>query len=382
MHLDIDTLLFASISSRCSYLLVFVVVGFRQRRDRSILHWAASIALSMLGVAVTAKSHDYPYFPIWSGTLSYAVYGTSVALCWSGLRCFHARPLGWPTVAIHGLAPGILYGAILATRLSGPWALAGVFAALTVVMARTVGEALTQDGRSRLWSQYVVVAPLIAYLLMFVTSIVLLAVDRAGLSDPSNAYLSLLIDQFCSVLVYMGFLAMSGERDNARLQHRATVDPLTSLQNRYGLQRMTEAPRISARRLDATTSVVLVDLDRFKRINDSYGHGGGDAVLVEFARRFRAVFKRRHDVLVRWGGEEFLAVLHGTDLDLARSLAEQLRVAIEAETFRLDGLQVQVTVSVGIAEMSDADQGIEETIHRADIALYAAKAGGRNRVCS
>lgn len=382
MHLDVDTLLFASISSRCSYLLVFIVAGLRQRSDGSLLHWGGSIALSMLGVATTAKSSTYPYLPIGSGTLTYAVYGTSIALCWSGMRRFKARPFTLPAFAFQAMLPGALYGAILLGGLAPSWALAGMFAALTVSMGRAVGEVWLQDGPVRLWSQYVVLTPLIAYLSMFVASFVLIFIDRAALDDPSNAYLSLIIDQFCSVLVYTGFLAISAERANARLQLLATVDPLTSLNNRYGLLTMTERWRAASDPRERPVCVVIVDIDHFKSINDSYGHEGGDAVLVAFAQRFRGVFKRRSDVVARWGGEEFLAVLHGTDLAPALRLAEQLRAATEDEPFRVGGTQARVTVSVGVAAVEASDQGLEGTIRRADAALYLAKNGGRNRVCS
>ncbi|MBN1239070.1 MAG: GGDEF domain-containing protein, partial [Gammaproteobacteria bacterium] len=133
---------------------------------------------------------------------------------------------------------------------------------------------------------------------------------------------------------------------------------------------------------------LMIDVDHFKRVNDEYGHLTGDGVLSQVARRIDAEV-RSSDVSARYGGEEFIIVLPGTDAGAGRALAERIRRAVAAETFRLSsGGSLDVTVSIGVAELaagpgrrdgSPAEAG-EALIATADRALYAAKAGGRNLV--
>ncbi len=168
--------------------------------------------------------------------------------------------------------------------------------------------------------------------------------------------------------------------EQARLQRLALTDDLTHALNQRSL-----APRMlqeldRARRYDEQLSVVMMDLDHFKRVNDTYGHLAGDLVLSNFADRVRAVV-RRADLLVRWGGEEFLLLLPETDADAARSTAERVRVHIAERPFVLeDGTCVHQTVSLGVATW-DRSEDQEALLARADAAVYAAKSAGRDTVC-
>lgn len=163
----------------------------------------------------------------------------------------------------------------------------------------------------------------------------------------------------------------------------ATIDPLTGLHNRrYALPHLS---RIAARAGEAGRSfaVMLLDLDRFKQVNDSFGHAAGDAVLAEVARRFRGNL-RAVDLVARIGGEEFLVALPDCSLEDARTTAERLRRVVEERSVWLSsGGQVSVTLSVGLAMGTAADGlsgGVESILDRADRALMAAKSDGRNQV--
>ena len=160
----------------------------------------------------------------------------------------------------------------------------------------------------------------------------------------------------------------------------AVTDALTGLHNRRYLDShlKTLVERATARR--RALSVMICDLDRFKSINDTHGHDAGDEVLREFARRLRQNV-RGIDLACRYGGEEFVVVMPDTDADIARRVAERIRAQIEAEPFRLaSGQSVAVTVSVGVSSLARAGDGVERLMKRADLALYEAKTGGRNRV--
>jgi two-component system, cell cycle response regulator len=170
--------------------------------------------------------------------------------------------------------------------------------------------------------------------------------------------------------------------ENVMLYERATVDGLTRLYTRdYGLQRLHEAFSLGSR-TDEPTSVVLLDIDHFKRVNDTFGHAAGDLVLRAVATAMRQEC-RLTDVASRHGGEEFLLVLPATDSAGARVLAERVRTRLSREQIVFDGVTITVTASFGVASIeADTYASFEpdELIKRADDALYAAKRGGRDSV--
>ena len=160
-----------------------------------------------------------------------------------------------------------------------------------------------------------------------------------------------------------------------KLDSRATTDPLTGLFNRGKFDRVFAAEITRARRYNSPLSLIMFDVDHFKRINDTYGHLAGDAVLIELSRYVRTRL-RDSDVLARWGGEEFIILCPGNDSATACQLAESLRAAIEALQFDKTGA---ITCSFGVAQIDD-DEAPESLMARTDDALYRAKSMGRNRV--
>ena len=174
---------------------------------------------------------------------------------------------------------------------------------------------------------------------------------------------------------------MSGQRDAAEeARHAAVCDHLTGIGNRRAFFDAAETELRRWQRLPRPLSLVLVDADHFKKINDTHGHPVGDAVLCHIARLMGATF-RQVDVVARIGGEEFAVLLPSADLASAQRVAERLRAALEAQPAPTDAGPVGCTVSIGIATMDDATGSVEELLKRADEALYAAKHSGRNRVC-
>lgn len=185
------------------------------------------------------------------------------------------------------------------------------------------------------------------------------------------------------------------EEKSEQLAMSSVTDPLTGLHNRRFLSDHIEQDlAASARRsqetlaaggqpLDTDNVFLLLDIDVFKRINDRYGHAAGDAVLVQFGARLRSVL-RESDYLVRWGGEEFLAVARDTDRHRAEELAERMRAIVASTPFELpDGSQIAVTCSVGFACMPfeperPQGRGWQQVVNLADLGLYAAKHAGRD----
>ena len=161
----------------------------------------------------------------------------------------------------------------------------------------------------------------------------------------------------------------------------ALHDGLTGAHNRHHLLEFLEREVARCRRHGRPLSVLLLDVDHFKRVNDERGHLAGDEVLRGLARLV-APLARREDCFARYGGEEFVLVLPETALEGARLLAERIRRRVEEEELRHDGRPLRVTVSGGVAELSPGMEGPAALLAAADALLYRAKAEGRNRIAA
>jgi diguanylate cyclase (GGDEF)-like protein len=167
---------------------------------------------------------------------------------------------------------------------------------------------------------------------------------------------------------------------NAQLDLLARVDTLTGLPNRRSIEELLRSTLAAATRYGHDAAVLMVDVDHFKRINDSYGHAGGDDVLNAVADCLRANL-RDGDVVGRWGGEEFMVVMPYTDSEGAEVVADRMREVVAESPMVASGEPVLVTISIGCAAWQ-ADEEMGALLHRTDAALYQAKERGRNRVVS
>lgn len=166
---------------------------------------------------------------------------------------------------------------------------------------------------------------------------------------------------------------------NRKLQQMATTDPLTSLFNRRHMTYLVEKELARFQRNAHPVAFLVLDVDHFKAINDQYGHDAGDRVLKEVAEIIKSRL-RVQDLIARWGGEEFLAVLPDTRLDDAQLSAERIREALLAHNWQTStGARMMITISAGVSEFRP-DDDLNSAINRADNALYRSKEGGRNRV--
>lgn len=163
------------------------------------------------------------------------------------------------------------------------------------------------------------------------------------------------------------------------LRIRASHDALTDTWNRGAIMQLLEQELARARREKAPTSVMMLDLDRFKSINDNYGHRAGDEVLREMVERVKRAL-RPYDACGRYGGEEFLVVLPKCDLESAARVAERARSAMADADVSTEGASLKVTFSVGVACTTEHGDALAPLIEAADKALYGAKRAGRNCV--
>jgi diguanylate cyclase (GGDEF)-like protein len=182
--------------------------------------------------------------------------------------------------------------------------------------------------------------------------------------------------------VLLGLLALQVIRQLRKLRswkRMASIDPLTGVANRRGVEHFTRAAMRQARAQREPLAVLALDIDRFKSINDRFGHSVGDRVLQHIAQACNEALRDR-DLLGRIGGEEFLAVLPQSTLAQAADIAERLRCLVEALAAEDLPAGLRITISVGFAEMTPQDAGFADLERRADDALYRAKAEGRNRI--
>jgi two-component system, cell cycle response regulator len=164
------------------------------------------------------------------------------------------------------------------------------------------------------------------------------------------------------------------------LRRMATRDALTELWNRAAILEMLERELARSERNGASVGVIMADVDYFKRVNDVHGHAGGDAALVEVAKRLRSGL-REYDGAGRYGGEEFLVILPGASAAATAEVAERLRASIASEPFQLARERIEITASFGTAvSVAEQNLGADALIRAADMALYQAKNAGRNRV--
>jgi diguanylate cyclase (GGDEF)-like protein len=174
------------------------------------------------------------------------------------------------------------------------------------------------------------------------------------------------------------FLLMHKERSDEESSRLATTDPLTGVFNRRTFIELAEQELARSRRARTPLALMMLDLDHFKRVNDTFGHLTGDEVLVAFTRLVKDCV-RRGDLVVRYGGEEFCVLLPGTTLSAASALADRIRATCAAQ--ELTAKSFRVTVSIGLTAYAGAiDATLSDLLARADEALYLAKDEGRNRV--
>lgn len=202
-----------------------------------------------------------------------------------------------------------------------------------------------------------------------------------GLNAGADDYLTKPLDQEelrCRVMIGKRIIQL--ER---RILQLASTDPLTGILNRRAFMDQMEGQINRCSRENAPLSLIMADIDHFKKVNDTHGHQAGDAVLQHFAERLSGSL-RSYDFLGRYGGEEFTICLPGTDSNMSGLIAERLRGAVEEAPVILpdNACTVHVTASFGVAaRYPEPNEGVDLLIGMADEALYRAKAGGRNCVC-
>ena len=204
-----------------------------------------------------------------------------------------------------------------------------------------------------------------------------------------TGFLTMMMALFIAYSIYTYNLEQA-KKENRRLEQMvaertreieilSNTDGLTGLWNRRYLEEILDRECQRAKRYGHDLTILMLDLDHFKHVNDTYGHRGGDEVLRESARRVKTVL-RQTDFVGRYGGEEIVVVLTDTNRENALTVAEKIRRTIADTPVVYEGQQIPVTTSIGASSMASANESVHDILERADAALYHSKRDGRNRV--
>lgn len=362
-------------------LVLLAVSRFYAASVRGVGHWTgANIALAagllMLGMSDTGNSLLARVGGNTLLVLTAALYYLAIK------RLLGEEPryrLAWATVIASGLAFALLWAS------DGPYRLAVATLSIALMILTGLSAArLLRSGAAerRISHRFTGLLFLLGCTLMAVRlGHALLARNPPAHLFAADFWHGLILAgaHITVMLMSLGFALMIVDRLAGELNHLAMIDPLTGIGNRRVFYARAEVELARCRRKGSPLSILMIDLDRFKSINDKLGHATGDETL----RRFVSLVEphlREYDFFARLGGEEFSVLLPDAREDAAVGIAERLREITEAEHLPTLNFPVPTTISIGVAEQECGEDSIDRLLHRADEALYAAKAGGRNRV--
>jgi diguanylate cyclase (GGDEF)-like protein len=331
----------------------------------------AAVAATLIVVARGA----IPNF--WSVVVGNALLAMAYGVLWCGARTFERRAVSIP-IALLGV-PVWLVACAIGPVYARPELRASVMAAIGICYTLLAVLELWRGRGDRAWRW-----PIMALLLGHAASIPI-RIPIAGVwkhPDPADLdLLTFMIFEATFVSICGAYLLAGLVKDQITMTFRAIslTDALTGAKNRRGFFEIGERILERARFHNQPTALIMFDLDRFKRINDQFGHAKGDEVLIALCRQATAQL-RPDDLFGRLGGEEFAILLPNTTLQDSRRIAERVRASIEAGSLTIEEHTICATVSVGVSSLDARTADLTAMLQAADRALYRAKEGGRNRV--
>jgi diguanylate cyclase (GGDEF)-like protein len=381
MQLDVKTMFVVTIAVTVLLGMLLIYSWHQQRKTTALAWWGSAHMIASTGVWLIGLRGAVSDF--WSIEISNALLFIAAGMTWTGARLFdgnRASPVG-----IFGGAMAWLIATRLSPFLATPHAPV-VFSSM-IIASYTFASAI-EFWRGRQQENLLSRLPLIIMLSMH-GAVYLARVPLAMLMPGpktdiffSTAWFGVIGLESLLYMIATAFILLAMAKERTEHEHKvaASIDPLTGIANRRALLDVAVRSLKQRTRTPQPVSALLFDLDRFKSINDRYGHAVGDQVLRSFAGIAVAEL-RSTDLLGRIGGEEFGAVLFGADETSAAATAERIRVAFAATRPADANGEGLVSVSVGIAGVAAHEStDIETLFARADEALYVAKARGRNRV--
>lgn len=377
-HIPTAMQLTATMSMIIGVALALTVTGYPKSLRQPMRLWVRGLLIQPFSfVLFSLKGHVPDWLSIIVGNTLLVVAFAHVA---QALRIYNRKPpLNLLMLALCGIT---VIGEILLTYV---WpSLNGRIMLVSLVLSvqAGIGSDALYRGRQRITrpEHMVAIMLLVGIFIMMARA---LYVSESGLFELTMfspmqgivfTYGSLL-----PVIATSGFLLMCGERLNEDLSRLATIDSLTGVYNRRTMTELANKAIAASKRHGRALSLLILDIDRFKRINDEFGHEAGDLALRRVVEIMREVL-RESDLIARLGGEEFVAILPDSNESSAQILAERLREKLASSDFSISGWPVPLRASIGVGSLGPAISDLETLLRETDRAMYAAKRGGRNRV--
>ncbi len=379
MAADISTLVLVTIATAIGLGAMSIVLTRFQAGTRGMRHWG--MGLIGLGVAYF-MIHLYPRVGLPLLYVGWICLLVSILVMYRALLRIYGdhqhRTLFGIVVIGAAMAAWLVFGFVAPNpirQMDATWL------ATSVIAGRAAWDLWRHARRAR----YPAPALAIAFLLVLMTLRpfweIAIREAHAGPLDPATMYGPPGVVFFRALvmsLLSMSVLWLEVSRLYETVEQQATHDELSGVANRRAIVAELEREMGRAKRENAVCSVALIDVDYFKRVNDTFGHPAGDQGIKWVAKTLGESI-RPYDTLGRYGGEEFLVVIPGAGPEGAAAAAERARLAIERRPCVVDGMELQITVSAGVAS-SAADMDTDALLRLADAALYRAKEAGRNRV--
>lgn len=377
--IDLRTLLILVAAADAAAAAILAYSAGRRLRQGVGL-WIAALVCRSLAVAALAAGIQPPAHALAIGS---ALLALSITLQGASLLAYDARKLpSWVHTAV--LAGVALPFALLGNDPASAVLFGGIaFGTLLILLAAiAVQVPAVAGGRAR--ARTVLVTTFVTGAAVFYVrgvSAMLVSDPLQPFTNPGGFQSMLFIAAVAAALLStFGFVLLHKERAEGEAVRMATLDPLTGAYNRRTFHEIAEREVARARRAGQPLSIIMVDLDHFRAVNEEHGNRAGDEMLQQVADLIRTAL-RKEDMLVRYGGEEFLVLLPEVPGPGAVVVAGRIRKAVEASPLLIAGVSVAATVSVGVsARLDEGPESMEHLIARAEEALSLAKQRGRNRV--
>jgi diguanylate cyclase (GGDEF)-like protein len=379
MELDVKTMFVVTITVTAILGLLLVYAWNQNRRIPSLAWWGGAHIVACAAAGLIGARGAVSDF--WSIEIANALLFVSAGMTWAGARLFDHNRIS--IIGVFGGAAAWIVAARLTNFLALP--------PLPVVTSSMIIAAYTFAAGSEFWrgrdenlrSRLPLVVLLYSHGVLYLVRVLLAIFVPGGKAEIflSTAWFGSIGLESLLYMVATAFILLAMAKERTELEHKvaATVDSLTGVANRRAFLESAVSGLRQRSRSQQPVSALLFDLDRFKSINDRYGHSIGDRVLRNFADIAKTEL-RSTDLLGRLGGEEFGVLLYGAEASSAIATAERIRETFAAGYQEASGYPA-VSVSVGVASvLGDQPTDVETLLARADEALYVAKARGRNRV--
>lgn len=378
--LDARTLIIVTAVTLSVTTLAIIGSWYINRRMSCAKYWAISHLLLSLGTVLQSTQGLIP--PYFSIALANALIASGFYWAWMGVRIFQRRDRFGFLAFILLITVLVIAHGVLGLEREGLIARTVLMSSVVAVLSLLVAIELLKDKKSLSFSSRFAATVFSIMGMMFALRLLgagLLPEQGNLISGGEHTAFTYLVAIIFNILIAFSYVLMLSERLNTQLQNMADTDVLTGLLSRRAFIDRMKRILSRAQHNNTALSFLVLDIDNFKNINDTYGHFTGDELLKKYAGIMKGCF-RSEDIIGRLGGEEFAIAISNIDNAVTVKVAERLRSEIESVFILCNGKPVSTTISIGISDLHENVDSYETLFREADAALYRAKNMGRNRI--